>query len=175
MSGVAFIFVGPSVLVCLPNSLFLMGVGQALVGIFTATMLIPGLPEMIESIKPKFPRSQERQVNDYSSGIFNSFLGIGQMLAPMYGSTVTEAVGFRKTADIVAIICFVFGIIYFLCGDGVEAFKTTCHNIKNKGQMNEMHVEKSDTSSTKFTKLSDASTLKVPKLHSTSVIKILIN
>ena len=53
-----------------------MGVGQALVGIFTATMMIPGLPEMVESTLPHFP-GQEQLVNDLSSGIFNSFLGLG--------------------------------------------------------------------------------------------------
>ena len=86
MSCVAFIFVGPSILLELPNSLFLMGLGQALVGIFTATMMIPGLPEMVESTLPHFP-GQETIVNDLSSGIFNAFLGFGQVLAPMYGST----------------------------------------------------------------------------------------
>ena len=112
-----------------------MGVGQALVGIFTATMMIPGLPEMVEAMKPKFPKEQERLVNDYSSGIFNSFLGFGQVLAPIYGSTVTASLGFRLTADIVAIICFVFGILYFLLGDGLEAFRTTIRNIKNRDKL----------------------------------------
>ena len=55
MSCVAFIFVGPSIVLELPNSLVLMGVGQSLVGIFTATMMIPGLPEMVESTLPHFP------------------------------------------------------------------------------------------------------------------------
>ena len=132
MSGVAFIFVGPSQMLDFPNTLVMMAIGQALVGIFTATMMIPGLPEMVESMKPKFPKEQERQVNDYSSGIFNSFLGFGQVLAPMYGSTVTANYGFRLTADIVAIICFAFGLLYFILGDGVEAFKTTCDNLRNR-------------------------------------------
>ena len=55
MSCVAFIFVGPSIVLELPNSLVLMGIGQALVGIFTATMMIPGLPEMVESTLPHYP------------------------------------------------------------------------------------------------------------------------
>ena len=54
-SGVAFIFVGPSEMLNFPDSLILMGVGQALVGIFTAFMMIPGLPEMVESTLPLFP------------------------------------------------------------------------------------------------------------------------
>lgn len=76
MSGVAFIFVGPSVMCGLPDSLVIMGIGQALVGIFTAFMMIPGLPEMVESTIPHFP-GQVREVNDLSSGIYNAFLGFG--------------------------------------------------------------------------------------------------
>ena len=76
MSGVAFIFVGPSVMCGLPDSLVVMGIGQALVGIFTAFMMIPGLPEMVESTIPHFP-GQVREVNDLSSGIYNAFLGFG--------------------------------------------------------------------------------------------------
>ena len=129
MSCVAFIFVGPSIYLELPNSIVLMGIGQALVGIFTATMMIPGLPEMVESTLPHFP-GQETVVNDLSSGIFNAFLGFGQVLAPMYGSTAKNVLGFRLTCDIVALICLVFGLIYFFVGDGIEAFRTTIRNFK---------------------------------------------
>ena len=126
MSGVAFIFVGPSEMLNFSNSLLLMGIGQALVGIFTAFMMIPGLPEMVESTIPLYP-GQERDVNDISSGLYNAFLGFGQVIAPAYGSFVTEAVGFRWTSDIVAIICFVFALVYVLIAGGIEAFgKTFC-------------------------------------------------
>ena len=54
-SGVAFIFVGPSEMFNFTDSLILMGIGQALVGIFTAFMMIPGLPEMVESALIYFP------------------------------------------------------------------------------------------------------------------------
>lgn len=76
LTFVAFIFVGPSELFNLPNSLVIMGIGQALIGIFTAFMMIPGLPEMVESTIPLYP-GQEREINDLSSGIYNSFLGFG--------------------------------------------------------------------------------------------------
>ena len=55
MSSVAFVFVGPSQLLAFPDSLTLMIIGQAVLGIFTATMMIPGLPEMVESTLPHFP------------------------------------------------------------------------------------------------------------------------
>ena len=46
----------------------------------------------------------------------------------MYGSFLTEAYGFRITADIVAIICLVFVTVYFFIAGGAQAFKTTCTN-----------------------------------------------
>lgn len=79
---------------------------------------------MVETAITLYP-GQERMVNDLSSGIFNSFLGIGQVIAPAYGSFLTEAVGFRMTCDIVAIILFVFAILYFAIAGGAEAFRSS--------------------------------------------------
>ena len=54
----------------------IMAVGQFLIGVVSPFLLVPSLPEMIESALIRFP-DQESQVNDLSSGIFNSFLGLG--------------------------------------------------------------------------------------------------
>ena len=123
-SGIAFLFVGPSQLCDFPDSLVLMGIGQALAGIFRAFMIVPGLPEMVEATIPQYP-GQEREVNDLSSGIYNSFLGFGQVIAPAFGSILTERIGFRLTSDIVAIICFVFTLLYFALAGGPEAFRNS--------------------------------------------------
>jgi len=108
----------------MPDSLVFMGIGQALVGIFVAVMLIPGLPEMSDSVLPFYP-GQEREVNDLTAGIFNSFLGLGQVLAPTYGSFMAETVGFRLTVDIVAIIFVCFGLVYFVLAEGPKVFGST--------------------------------------------------
>ena len=125
LTGVSFLFVGPSQIFQFPDSLVLMGIGQALAGIFTAFMMIPGLPEMVESTLPLYP-GQEREVNDLSSGLFNAFLGIGQVFAPFYGAFMVEAVGFRMTSDIVGVICMFFALTYFIVAGGTNAFKKTC-------------------------------------------------
>jgi hypothetical protein len=129
LTGVAFCFVGPSDMLGMPDILSVMGLGQAIAGITTAFLLIPGLPEMIESSIPAFP-GQENKVNDLSAGIFNSFLGFGQVLAPAYGSLMVEQVGFRITCDVVSILCIAFSLSYFIMGDGYEAFSTTVKNFK---------------------------------------------
>ena len=74
--GISFFVTGPSQMLGLPDTLLLMGVGQAMIGVFTAIMIVPGLPEMVESMLPLYP-GQEREVNETSSGIFNAFLGLG--------------------------------------------------------------------------------------------------
>ena len=48
----------------------------------------------------------------------------------MYGSTVKDLLGFRLTADIVALICFLFGLTYLCIGDGIDAFRISIANIK---------------------------------------------
>lgn len=68
--------VGPSQLFGFPDSLWVMVLGQALHGLIDPFILVPTLPEMIDSVIYKYP-DDEVLVNDLSSAIFNCFLGIG--------------------------------------------------------------------------------------------------
>ena len=92
-----------------------------------ATQLIPGLPEMVEGALVHFP-GQEREVNNMSSGIFNSFLGIGQVIAPLYGSTANALLGFKHTTTISGAFDISFAILYFAFAGGATAFITTYKN-----------------------------------------------
>ena len=76
ISCIAFLCVGPTSMLNFPDSLILMGIGQALVGVTFAMQMIPGLPEMVEGALVHYPR-HEREVNNMSAGIFNSFIGLG--------------------------------------------------------------------------------------------------
>jgi MFS family permease len=78
---------------------------------------------MIESVLPEYPESAEVQINDLSSGIFNMFLGIGQVAGPLFGSIVSKQVGFRLTCDLVALICLLFSIAYYIVTDGAHAMR----------------------------------------------------
>ena len=49
---------------------------------------------MIESVLPLYPPAAETTINDLSCGIFNMFLGLGQIIAPVFAATVTDAYGF---------------------------------------------------------------------------------
>lgn len=87
-SSVAFIFAGPSEMLRLPDSLFLMGLGQALIGTFVPFTMIPALPEMISAVETKY-KGQKHRINNFSAAIFNTMLGGGQMLAPLWAGALT--------------------------------------------------------------------------------------
>lgn len=84
---------------------------------------------MVDSAALHFP-TQLKEVNDCSAGVFNAFLGIGQVLAPCYGSLMVTNYGFRVTMDWAAIIAISFALIYFIFGGGVQAIKQTCSDRK---------------------------------------------
>jgi hypothetical protein len=46
------------------------------------------------NVGSKLYPKQEQLVNDISSGNFNTFLGIGQVLAPIFGAYMTEQFNF---------------------------------------------------------------------------------
>jgi hypothetical protein len=76
-SFISNLFVGPSTLFNMPDSIYLMVVGQILRGLIDPLTLVPVLPEMIESVLMYYPPSAEFEINNLSSGIFNMFLGLG--------------------------------------------------------------------------------------------------
>jgi len=62
-------------------------------GLVDPFILVPSLPEMIDSAIEVYP-DEEYVINDLSSAIFNTFLGIGQVTAPLYSSIMTTNTSF---------------------------------------------------------------------------------
>jgi hypothetical protein len=56
--------------------------------------MIPALSEMIDVALLLYPESSEIKINDISSGLFNMFIGIGQIIGPIYGSYMNKEYGF---------------------------------------------------------------------------------
>lgn len=97
-----------------------------------ANMFIPSLSEMIDSANERFVDYDEREINNMSAGIFNSFIGVGYLIAPLYGSTAFQLVGFRSTMDITACFDIVYALSYFIFAGGYKAFYTTYYNFKQQ-------------------------------------------
>ena len=90
---------------------------------------------MVESAAARYP-GQEREVNNMSSGIFQSFLGTGFLIAPLYGSILNQFIGFRLTEDITACLNLALAIAYFACAGGASAFQNTYRNFKEAAERN---------------------------------------
>ena len=45
----------------------------------------------------------------------------------MFGANISVIIGFRYTQDIVALICFVYGMLYFSLAAGYEGCKRQSH------------------------------------------------
>lgn len=78
-------------------------------------MTVPSLPEMIDSLKYKYPGLDE-EVGIQASGMFNSILATGQIFGPLYAMGAVSLVGFRYACDIQAVAILVFCVIYFVFG-----------------------------------------------------------
>lgn len=89
----SMLFVGPSH--SFTNSLALMAAGQLLIGGFGLFLMVPVIPEMINSASTFYP-DQIIEITDISAGVFNSGLGIGQVIGPIFGSYMTKMFDFRN-------------------------------------------------------------------------------
>jgi MFS family permease len=117
----SMLFVGPSN--HFPDELYLMGIGQLLIGGFGLFLMVPVIPEMISAGTEYYP-NKIIELTDISAGVFNSCLGIGQVIGPIFGSYVTQATNFRTCSDIVGYILFTYSVVYFLLCNGLALLKT---------------------------------------------------
>lgn len=107
-------FIGPSKILGLPDqSSVLMIIGMALLGTGAAFTVIPVIPEMLDSVKGKYPEHQN-ELNDCFSSIFNVAGGFGQIVGPMFAGFTNDRVGFNYTFDIFASTILTFNILYIL-------------------------------------------------------------
>ena len=117
---VTLIFYGPSKMLNMPEDWHLMLIGLMLMGCAITFCLIPALPEMIRSVEQDFDNSRG-EVNDVASGVFNTALGVGQVSGPLFGSLLTNKLGFRETTDLLSIYAILFCSVYFIFGNGWSA------------------------------------------------------
>ena len=68
---------------------------------------------MIDDAVEAFPK-RKIEVTDISSAIFNSMLGTGQMLGPIYGSNITNFLNFRIWTDVIGVVNLIYFVVYLL-------------------------------------------------------------
>lgn len=62
-------------------------------------------------------------MNDAAAGYFNGFLGIGEAIGPLIASALVPSMGFRSACDILALVTFVYTLLYFIFNGGSEIFE----------------------------------------------------
>ena len=125
LMGVFCFFIGPSQLLGMPETLNLCLFGLFTSSVFLAPMVIPVLPEMIEASKEAFPHQNIKTTNNYASALFNTGLGLGTCIGPLYGAMMEELTNFRLTEDYLGVFLIAFGVLYFTCAGGLKAFRNT--------------------------------------------------
>ena len=91
-----------------------MIVGMILLGFACALILVPLLPEIIDSIQEKEQMGENSELNDKASSLFNISYAFGCLIAPILGGLFNDLYGYRMTCDIMAISSAAFSLLYFL-------------------------------------------------------------
>jgi len=86
---------------------------MAFVGIFTAFIFIPIMPEMVEATQDKLS-TKHTKVFDICSGIFNVCFGCGTFLGPQLATIYMNMFGFPRTTEIFPLQAYAYGTIYFV-------------------------------------------------------------
>ncbi|CAI2370042.1 unnamed protein product [Moneuplotes crassus] len=109
--GLAQFLIGPSSF--LADNLILMGIGQFFCGMANFFFCVLSLPVMIHDAEERYPE-QKIYAADLSSGVFNFSLALCQTLSPIYGSFMTERIGFRNVATSIGVLLIAYSLIYYL-------------------------------------------------------------
>jgi len=87
---------GPTNLIPVPNSLFVIAAFMFLGGINSAHTIIPTLPEILDAGRSELNYPAE-VLNDFSAGLFNMSFAFGEILGPLIGNYMFVSVGMSKT------------------------------------------------------------------------------
>jgi MFS family permease len=98
-------------------------------GFGAGMIIIPVLPEMIESIEEKYPEMDENALHNIISGLFIAFQGVGETAGPMAGSLFVELYGFRKAMDIIGLTVFAFMILFLITCGGFSMLKPNSYKV----------------------------------------------
>eukprot|EP00347_Sterkiella_histriomuscorum_P000894 403374114 len=94
----------PSETLKIPQELWILIIGYFLLSIGCLFFFIASLPEIIDSVIISEDLEEENHtLNDKASGIFNGFVAFGAIIAPIVGGTLSDAIGYPNSNDILAL------------------------------------------------------------------------
>jgi len=94
-------------------------VGLSIMGFGCGMIIIPVLPDMIESTEERNVGMDTDELHNNISGLFIAAQGIGETLGPVLGSVFEHNYGFRTSNDIMVCTLLTFMVLYYtFCGRG---------------------------------------------------------
>lgn len=78
---------------------------------------------MVKSASEEYGYVNDDILIDALSSLSNMACNIGEIIGPLFTGVVADVIGLENTGVIVALSCFVYGIIYFF-GSGLLGFYT---------------------------------------------------
>ncbi len=89
--------------------------GLNVLGLASAAITIPVLPEMLDQLVKEYPVLKDSpELNDVTAGYFNGCLGLGEAIGPILSSLLMSGMGFRSACDGLALFIFVYTLLFFL-------------------------------------------------------------
>ena len=107
----AFLLLGPTPFL-FQKSLLLTFTGLLLIGVACAFLYIPSMPHMIEVAQTEYGLGKDDRLNDVISGITNISLCLGEFFGPLAASALYEPLGFRLATTVIALLIFIYGLVY---------------------------------------------------------------
>lgn len=96
--------------------------GLLIIGLTSALIMIPALPEMMDTIESdeEFCNYfEQKDIETVISSIFVTFHSVGEAIGPIANSVLISSFGFTGAHEALAIYVLSFSVLYFLIGGNV--------------------------------------------------------
>ena len=104
---------GPSNLLGLPNSLFIVTIGTLFVGLNLSSAMVPILSELIEILKSE-NKYEAGKISDMTAALFNSMFNLGNLLAPLIASGLHDSGGYKFATDTMMLCSTVYTVVFIV-------------------------------------------------------------
>lgn len=113
-------FMGPSLILGLGKSLFMITTSMFINGIGFTMIFVFVTPEAIRSVSERFniEVGKNDSLNDKASALFEWFFSLGQFIGPPIGGALADWLGYRRSMDVLAVLSTVvtIAVIYGMVG-----------------------------------------------------------
>jgi len=142
VSGLFLLFVGILFLPpipLLPQSVYTVIFGLLILGIPAATINVPAICDLIETLKNGKLKLDDNSANDMASAIYNLGLNFGESLGPTFGGYVAKKSDFQTSCIYVSLINLSYCIFFFMINYGL--IQRQLEDAKKASQMTQVTTQ----------------------------------